>query len=131
MSSKKEEPRGDPLLGTPNGDSSPRRKNSPIYEYMKPYIQKWNAKNQDKIKAHNTAEVKCEICDKTMCRYSMFLHIKSKKHIFNTTGVKILLKGEIDQEQVKADTLTFLTTHVSMAGLGINSEDKELESIWL
>jgi hypothetical protein len=97
---------------------------SAIYEYQKKYTLAWIERNKDKIKEQNTEKVRCYDCNKNICRYSMLAHKKSKKHIFNTTGVKIVRKGQPDPEQVKNDTIDFLSAHISMAGLAISSDEE-------
>jgi malate synthase len=111
---------------------------SVVYEYQKKYTLAWLERNKDKIKEHNTEKIKCYDCNKNICRYSMLAHKKSKKHIFNTTGVKILRGGQPDPEQIKSDTIEFLSAHISMAGLALSSDEEnksgapdEVEPLWI
>ena len=54
---------------------------SPIYEYQKKYIQAYREKNKDKIELKNKEKIICPICNKSIARYSMSVHKKSKKHL--------------------------------------------------
>ncbi len=54
-----------------------------IYEYQKEYIKKYQEKNKELIDNRNKEIIKCELCNIEICRYSMYSHKKTKKHLKN------------------------------------------------